>query len=295
MKKTTKWVIASVILSYAFWVIFPMINNAKPIGTVLNVDVEKLVHLPASSSLRMDINPTTSEYGIKYGGYTCEATIVIDEAVKGIDIIFPAEVLKLTTKNCVSSFDYTDTFKKAADNYNLVLSTKKTPKLDNDDQNLIKTKLGDHETHSYPLTFKMSAATLLKHIKQRDMRWSEYTNLTIKGLKVASLVYTDSFGVTFSHCTFDTLRVNVDDESCFLNHSTVGTLYLLVEDHSQPDAGYMSTSFATEESHIGVLYLTGGGQVSVSANDYEQIYYAPTKGDTLNVELMGLSKAIRLK
>ena len=96
MKKTTKWVIASVILSYAFWVIFPMINNAKPIGTVLNVDVEKLVHLPASSSLRMDINPTTSEYGIKYGGYTCEATIVIDEAVKGIDIIFPAEVLKLT-------------------------------------------------------------------------------------------------------------------------------------------------------------------------------------------------------
>lgn len=89
--------------------------------------------------------------------------------------------------------------------------------------------------------------------------------------------------------------MNVDDESCFLNHSTVGTLYLLVVDHSQPDAGYMSTSFATEESHIGVLYLTGGGQVSVSANDYEQIYYAPTKGDTLNVELMGLSKAIRLK
>lgn len=98
MKKTTKWVIASVILSYAFWVIFPMINNAKPIGTVLNVDVEKLVHLPANSSLRMDINSTTNEYG----GYTCEATIVIDETVKGIDIIFPAEVLKLTTKNSVS-------------------------------------------------------------------------------------------------------------------------------------------------------------------------------------------------
>ena len=48
MKKTTKWVIASVILSYAFWVIFPMINNAKPIGTVLNVDDENsFICLPA--------------------------------------------------------------------------------------------------------------------------------------------------------------------------------------------------------------------------------------------------------
>ena len=104
MKKTTKWVIASVILSYAFWVIFPMINNAKPIGTVLNVDVEKLVHLPASSSLRMDINPTTSEYGIKYGGYTCEATIVIDEAVK-LSLIHISEPTRLIIRSRMPSSD----------------------------------------------------------------------------------------------------------------------------------------------------------------------------------------------
>lgn len=298
MKNSTIITLCSIALGFVFWIFAPMFFISSKKASVLYVDDLQTMRLDDVASVWFDMDQRDEDDGLKYQSYTLDIHIVVSDSTKGVEITMPRHIISMKQKSnhhrgSELTFTFTSEFRRLFENSDLSIASRR-PIGDSDYDATIK----GYDTRNIPVTLKMNQARALALINRREnvgqkLLPSELGEITVTGLRAASLDYHHDCTTTFDHCQLTEATIDMPYVGCLLEHTTIGRLRFHVS-HKEDD--YLSSSLSTDDtSHVGQLLLTGQGSISLSSNHFDHIIYEPSDKETLSITLNEVNKHMKLK
>lgn len=300
MKNSTIITLCSIALGFVFWIFVPMCFVSSKKASVLYVDDLQTMRLDDVASVWFDMDQRDEDDNLKYQSYTLDIHIVVSDSTKGVEIAMPRHIISMKRKRSSRhlggselTFTFTSEFRHLYESSDLIIASRQ-PIGDSDYDATIK----GYDTRNIPVTLKMNQAKALALINRREniaqkLLPSELGEITVTGLRAASLDYHNDCTTTFDHCQLREAVIDMPFVSCQLEHTTIGKLRFHV---SYNEAEYQSSALSTDNaSHVGQLLLTGQGSISLRNNHFDHIIYEPSDKETLSITLDEVDKHMTLK